>query len=177
MQDSLTKLMTNRASVEAQLSLVMSRLRFLGITISRWERFCAAFARASGATDAGGASSRPSKRPKKSKAGGSTGPTSLPDAPCGFDVRLVWDDADWQNWVESDEGRTMLTPDFSALEISGSGEDEGGIELDENVICVVTRKRCDRHAGWQKTREADFEVERAILVCVPRAQCYPFSSY
>jgi COMPASS component SPP1 len=164
LQESLSKLMTKRGSVEAHLSLVMSRLRFLGNTISRWERFCAAFAKASGATEFGGASSRPSKKSKKSKGGGPSGPTSLPDAPCGFDVRLVWDDADWHSWVESDEGRAMLTPNFSAMERSGSGEDEGGIELDENMICVVTRKRCDRHAGWQKTREADFEVERAILV-------------
>jgi COMPASS component SPP1 len=163
LQDSLSKLTAKRASIESQLSLVMSRLRFLGISISRWERFCVAFAEASGATQTREAVSRPSKKSKKSKGGG--GPTTLPDAPCGFDVRLVWDDADWENWVASEEGRAILERGLAAtIETPGSGEDEGGMELDENVICVVTRKRCDRHSGWQKTREADFEVERAILV-------------
>ncbi|KAL8277393.1 hypothetical protein RQP46_010233 [Phenoliferia psychrophenolica] len=46
-------------------------------------------------------------------------------------------------------GATSL-PDAQGLDI-----------LDE--VCLRPRKKCERHTGWQKVRQADFEVEQAVL--------------
>ena len=51
------------------------------------------------------------------------------DRPCGWDARLVWDDAEVQGW---------------------SGDvDEGG---EAGQVCMVARRRCDRHQGWVNGR-------------------------
>lgn len=66
-------------------------------------------------------------------------------------------------WANSDEGRSIL--------VDGVGFAGGAEELtraaEEGVVCLMMKKRCDRHSGWQKTREADFEAERGILVRNP----------
>jgi hypothetical protein len=36
--------------------------------------------------------------------------------------------------------------------------------IEEGVICLIMRKKCDRHLGWQKTRENDFQTEVNTLV-------------
>lgn len=36
--------------------------------------------------------------------------------------------------------------------------------LAEGVICLIMKKKCDRHMGWQKTRENDFETELRTVV-------------
>jgi COMPASS component SPP1 len=68
------------------------------------------------------------------------------DAPCGFDIRLVWDDPDWETWIATGE-----------LE----REEARPTVADETVVCVVPRKACDRHQGWQRLHEASFEAEKA----------------
>ena len=42
-------------------------------------------------------------------------------------------------------------------------EVEEGFEMPDEV-CMRPRKKCERHTGWQKVRQADFEVEKAVLV-------------
>lgn len=56
--------------------------------------------------------------------------------PCGWDSRLIWDDAAIEKWDES-RGEGPLC--------------DGG-------------KRCDRHQGWQKTVAAALDVEGAVIV-------------
>lgn len=86
---------------------------------------------------------------------------------CGFDERLVMDEEEWAEWVESEEGRR-------AFEGYGIGEETEAMEVDpadkakeleivENVVCF-RRKKCERHGGWQKLKKADFELEQRLLV-------------
>lgn len=88
-----------------------------------------------------------------------TGPTNIPEAQCGLDVRLVFDSAQWEEWVKSEEGREVL----GKVEVEG-GE---GVRMDEEDmerVCLMPRKQCDRHTGWQKVREADFDTEKSVIV-------------
>lgn len=56
--------------------------------------------------------------------------------PCGWDARLLWDDAAVEVW-DGSRGDGVLC--------------DGG-------------KRCDRHQGWQKTVAAGLDVEGAVIV-------------
>lgn len=59
--------------------------------------------------------------------------------PCGWDARLLWDDATVEAW-DGSRGDGALC--------------DGG-------------KRCDRHQGWQKTVAAGLDVEGAVIVGSP----------
>ena len=82
-----------------------------------------------------------------------------PDRECGFDRRLVLGEREFGDWCESEDGQRTL---------SGSDEDEdhsregqsGGAMDGARWWCEETRKKCDGHAGWQKWRKVDFEMER-----------------
>lgn len=74
-------------------------------------------------------------RPKKSKSKSSS---KSDDRICGWDSRLTADD--WE-----------------ILDLVASGE--------KVEACMVARRRCDRHQGWQKTIAASLEVEAHCLVC------------
>ncbi|SCV67928.1 BQ2448_49 [Microbotryum intermedium] len=97
---------------------------------------------------------------------------NLPEAQCGFDSRIVLDDLVWQEWIETDEARRV----FEKAEVDALAQAEGGtatplvgaatMSLDEDElqnVCMWPRKECPRHQAWQKVREADFQVERAVL--------------
>lgn len=178
-----------RAGLEAAVRLVEYRLAYLRIAIRRWEALCQATAdeMASAGIDleevagqnakssgGGGGRKNRGKRSGASKKKGPVAATSLPDAQCGFDVRLVFDNKDWQATVDSPGVQAMLAA-------QREGEDAHLLELalgDLDGVCLETKKRCDRHTGWQKIREADFAVEKAVLVrlwrCLParnRVRC------
>ncbi|GAA5878847.1 hypothetical protein JCM3774_000984 [Rhodotorula dairenensis] len=158
-----------RAGLEAAIRLVEQRLAYLRVAIRRWETLCQATAdemvsagidleEAAGQKGGGGRKSR-GKRSGPSKKKGPVAATSLPDAQCGFDVRLVFDDKDWRATVETESIRDMLAA-------QAEGDQARLVELvkgDLDGVCLETRKRCDRHQGWQKIREADFAVEKAVL--------------
>ena len=58
-------------------------------------------------------------------------------------------------------------PIRSMLAAQADGDEVRLVELvkgDMEGVCLETRKRCDRHQGWQKIREADFAVDKAVLV-------------
>ncbi|GAA5930468.1 hypothetical protein JCM3775_004401 [Rhodotorula graminis] len=159
-----------RASLRDKRRLVQLRKTYLGIAVRRWEALCVATAaelKREG-IDVGGVdeeevvSERKSGGRRKGKGGakkkGPQAPTSLPTAQCGLDVRLVLDEAAWRAWVEG-EGRDML-------DVEQRGDTEGATAraLDNlEGVCLETRKRCDRHAGWQKLRDLDFKLEEAVL--------------
>ncbi|KDE06932.1 hypothetical protein MVLG_02819 [Microbotryum lychnidis-dioicae p1A1 Lamole] len=97
---------------------------------------------------------------------------NLPEAQCGFDSRIVLDDPVWEEWIETDEARRV----FEKGEADALARAEGGattptmgasmIGLDDDGlqnVCMWPRKECPRHQAWQKVREADFQVERAVL--------------
>lgn len=160
-----------RAGLEAAIKLVEQRLAYLRVAIRRWETLCQATAdemvsagidleEAAGQKGGGGGRKSRGKRSGPSKKKGPVAATSLPDAQCGFDVRLVFDDKDWRTTVETDFIRDMLAA-------QSEGDQARLVDLvkgDMDGVCLETRKRCDRHQGWQKIREADFAVEKAVLV-------------
>jgi len=74
---------------------------------------------------------------------------------CMFDKRVLMDEGDWEEWVESEDGRR-------AFEGGGTDGEEDAEEL-KKWLCQG-KKKCDRHAGWQKARMADFELEKDVLV-------------
>jgi COMPASS component SPP1 len=144
---SLDQLVARRMSVEAQHSVVNYRLRYLRLALQRWQHSCAAFKETNPV--------QPTKK-SKSKSGASA---SAADGPCGFDVRLVWDDKDFADWVGSEGGRRVFA-------VSDNQEEETQAEVfavetvteqEEGLVCGLSRKKCDRHTGWQKMREADYE--------------------
>ena len=137
LQSPLDDLVIRRTKIEYSLSLVTSRSAYLAKVVQRWESLCTAHLEVN-----------PTQSNKKSKSSRSGGQT-LSEAPCGFDVRLVWDDKDWEAWLAGERGRLVTMG--SHLERVDEDREEDG------VICLLTRRKCDRHTGWQKMREADYE--------------------
>lgn len=129
LQDSLKATRGKRRAVEQELESVIRREQYLHNAVKRSEQLVTAH------NAANPVASQKSKKSKKNPHSAS----AQGDAPCGFDVRLVWDDRDLQAWAD--------------------GEVQTG-EEEEGLICMVSRRKCDRHTGWQKTKEADYFVER-----------------
>lgn len=169
-----------RAALRGAVGRVELRLVYLRVAIQRWEKLCADTARAlieanavapagedtdeaaAAAAAAAAGNSRKGKRKGKGsgKKKGPTAPTSLPEAQCGLDVRLCFSDAEWRAWCVGDEGRAIL-------EAAQGGDVDLAVELDAaqlDHVCLTTRKDCNRHQGWQKVREADFALEKAVFV-------------
>lgn len=161
-----------RAGLRDKLRLVQQRKAYLGIAVRRWEALCVATAAELkregidiGVDEEEAVNERKSGSRRKGRGGGAgkkkgpQAPTSLPTAQCGLDVRLVLDEAAWRAWVEG-EGRDML-------EAEERGDAQGAVSraLDNlEGVCLETRKRCDRHQGWQKLRDQDFRLEESVLV-------------
>ncbi|GAA6019027.1 hypothetical protein JCM10207_006292 [Rhodosporidiobolus poonsookiae] len=158
-----------RRALEDKVLLVQRRVDYLAVAVRRWEALCQATAdemQQAGidiatAVAAGGGRRRGGGGGNKKKKG-PVSATSLPDAQCGLDVRLVYDAAAWAAWVADpgpEGGRAIL-------EAKERGEEERVLEMALGTIegvCLETRKKCERHTGWQKVREADFHVEKAVL--------------
>ncbi|KAH9818522.1 hypothetical protein DFH28DRAFT_116887 [Melampsora americana] len=195
LRKELENIIDRKFHLDSQLQIVTSRLRYLQFAIHRWENMCIETARALASQDLQEfdpetatvsltSTVKPKKGPAKGKARGRVAlkkplngldsATGSNEAPCGFDVRLVWDDRDWIPWASSDQFSAMM----SASNLEGSERTHEGVlvsmqdsevrqDLDqaisEGVICLIMKKRCDRHMGWQKTRENDFETERGTL--------------
>ncbi|GEM12127.1 zinc finger, PHD-type protein [Rhodotorula toruloides] len=165
----LAEAASRRSKLEETIGLVDRRLRYLTVAVKRWEALCQATAdemvsagidlNAATPMSTQGGKGRKDRRRTGGKKKGPVAATSLPDAQCGLDVRLVYDDATWRDFVASPYGTELL-------EAQAGGEAEKVLELalgDLEGVCLETRKRCERHGGWQKVREADFAVEKAVL--------------
>lgn len=165
MQSRLRKSMQHRQALHSQIELIDARALYLKLAVRRWEVLCKATADTLAAEQMGGDEEeedkpkKPKKRSHQKKPTG-TGPTSLPEAPCGLDHLLVLDSDAWRAWLESDEGvdvmrRAKEDPTAEVLRY----EDE-----DLEHVCLKQKKQCARHLEWQKTREQDFAVEKAVIV-------------
>ncbi|GAA5828022.1 hypothetical protein JCM11251_005694 [Rhodosporidiobolus azoricus] len=166
--DKLDETERRAERLREMVRMVELRIVYLKIAIKRWEALCQATAdemQQAGidlaqAVAAGGGRRRGGGGASKKKKGPPAA-TSLPDAQCGLDVRLVYDDKAWAAWVKDDSpegGRAIL----DAQERGDEGRViEVALEMLSGV-CLETRKRCERHTGWQKVREADFQVEKAV---------------
>lgn len=175
LQEKLVDLAPRRQFLESKLSFISARLRYLIIAIRRWEAICQATAQVLAAEGLG---EKSSKSAAAKRGGGrksnalnrKAAATNMADAQCGFDVRLVYGDEEWEVWVSSTEGIAILgaggVGGDSSVEGSVAPEGAAGMDIIEGV-CLLPRKKCERHTGWQKVREADFEVERAVLVSFP----------
>jgi COMPASS component SPP1 len=141
----LAAIASQKDAVTANVELLNIRLAYLQTAVEKWEAMVERHEAARAAAAAAGSKS-PAKRSKASKDKISN------EAPCGFDVRLSWEDEDWGEWVYSDEGRAAL---------SRPAREDGLAEVGGDNVCTITRKRCDRHQGWQRSIEASFEVEKA----------------
>ncbi|TFK57249.1 hypothetical protein OE88DRAFT_1650892 [Heliocybe sulcata] len=79
---------------------------------------------------------------------------------CGWDQRLCFDDDEWAEF-----GAGVLES-YEDSQEDASHEVEGGMQVDGPIAehgewWCKGKKKCDRHAGWQKLRiaEADFDKE------------------
>lgn len=143
---SLESNVLKQKALEKQLASIDQRLQYLHSAIRRSEELVAAHIAANPTA---------SSKTKRSKTKTAAPAGAAGDAPCGFDVRLVWSDKDFDGWAETDAGRRALSLD----------EHDAGpaYEAEEGLICMLPKRKCDRHTGWQKTKEADYEVEKAGL--------------
>jgi len=83
---------------------------------------------------------------------------------CGYDARLGMDEADWEEWVESDDARRAYEGHGIGELEPESNEEDRRMELSEVSRYVCRAKgKCTRHAGWQKLKRSDFELEQRIL--------------
>ncbi|GAA5910660.1 SPP1 family PHD finger domain-containing protein [Sporobolomyces salmoneus] len=199
LESKLEETNQRRKGLGEAISMVEKRLKYLKIVIKRWERLCQATAdelanagmgpstaTGGGTTTSenvvketkkkGGKGGGGKKKGKQGKKKGPVAATSLPEAQCGLDVRLVYDDEAWREWVELEsvrvqegeaEGEEGEEPGGKKiLEAQERGEEQVVIEMALEMlsgVCLETRKKCERHTGWQKLREADFQVEKAVL--------------
>lgn len=115
LRTQLSDLTDRRWNLNSQSQLVTSRLRYLRFSIHRWEKMCIETARALASQDhleidnpnenpISMIDSKTKKSSTKGKAkakatskksfNGLGSVTGSNEAPCGFDVRLIWDDRD-----------------------------------------------------------------------------------
>lgn len=148
--DTLAKI----KALEVKGTFISSRLRYLKIAVRRWQAICHATAQQLAAEGLG----KQTKNQKKKV--GPVGAVNAPEAQCGMDSRLVYDDLEWQRWLEN-EGKEVLG-DSESREGSGTPLAGLGMEIIDGV-CLNLRKKC-QHSGWQQVKEADFDVELAVVV-------------
>lgn len=95
---------------------------------------------------------------------------------CGYDARMGMDEDAWEEWVESDDGRRAFVGygigAHANANMNANGEppaEDEEMEMEmrelEKFICNGPKKKCERHAGWQKLKKMDFDLEKDITVC------------
>ncbi|KAG8978878.1 hypothetical protein FRB94_012607 [Tulasnella sp. JGI-2019a] len=92
---------------------------------------------------------------------------------CGYDLRLGMGEDVWEDFVESEDGRRAFEgygigvdprkETMDAVELRAVQADEE-LELKEleKSLCNRPKRKCERHAGWQKLKKADFDLEKDI---------------
>jgi hypothetical protein len=115
----------------------------------------------------------------KSKSKSKPAGASSDDRPCGWSGVLIWDEHEVGDWdgevpILPEELQRPADADVAAAEIAEriNGAREGMGEWD---WCDRPRKRCERHAGWQKTVPLSLEREAEELVCT-FLHCVAFSA-
>lgn len=97
--------------------------------------------------------------PKKKKSKFDSGPAA--NRVCGFDERLVLDEAEWAAWVRSDEG----TQTVGALDAAPEADDAPRdvvqyMQHEGDWWCGKSKKRCDAHSACVSSSPS--------LACSPR---------
>ncbi|BEI79950.1 hypothetical protein CcaverHIS002_0104790 [Cutaneotrichosporon cavernicola] len=136
----LSSLQRQSADAERALAILARRQAMLAYAVGVWESLVP------------GVVEEPKKRSKNKKRDGEKDPR-----PCGFDLRLVWSDAEVAVWDGSE--REATPPQEEEVD----KEKETALERAARLgLCAVGR-RCERHAGWQKTLAVQLEVEATQL--------------
>lgn len=138
-------------SVKAAIQLVQRRQLILEDVIARCEALPPLAGALNGNESVAAPNSKSSKKSSSRKGGASD------DRPCGWERRLIWDD-----------NAVLAAPEPSAL-ASEDQQEQGKIiepaeEDGDRLPCLNPRRKCDRHAGWQKTVAALLENEAYQLV-------------
>ncbi|KAH8120353.1 hypothetical protein DFH11DRAFT_1559697 [Phellopilus nigrolimitatus] len=80
---------------------------------------------------------------------------------CGWDQRLCFGD---EEWVEFGEGVLESYEDSTPNGHANGSEDQDDMQTDEQVVdgewWCRGKKKCERHAGWQKLRSAEIKFEK-----------------
>jgi COMPASS component SPP1 len=139
---------TKKAEELRKVGLIDKRLKILKVSILRWEELFKA-TMSSIRTSSEGLEQEWTSNKKSSK---SKSNVIASEAPCGFDRRIIMSDELFKNWIETDQGKYSMV------------YKEGGVEGEENWICLLSKKKCVRHEGWKEIKEADWEVEKSVLV-------------
>ncbi|KAK9900411.1 hypothetical protein P389DRAFT_177201 [Cystobasidium minutum MCA 4210] len=188
LQANLADYVARREALENSLALANARLTYFNYAKGKWrlswvDRASQQQALKPSAASGNKKASAKAKAAAAKSGGGEEGDKMLAapaDAPCGFDVRLVWDDRDWQEWLESEEGVKIMQiaedylnagpnadpAEYIKVDEAQQGEEAaaGGEEgEEEGLVCTLSKKKCDRHAAWQRLRQADFDVEKNSL--------------
>ncbi|KAF2816981.1 uncharacterized protein BDZ99DRAFT_6298 [Mytilinidion resinicola] len=91
-----------------------------------------------------------------------------PKEVCGYDRRLAWSETEFAGWRASKIGKASLKHNTlepadddvaaeSGAEEESVAEKEAGDDVDNSALC--TKKRCARHANWQKINLQDARLE------------------
>ena len=169
LQTALDAVIEKRQKVERAINLALERLNFLNVARNRADAAGRAHAAASASQST---SAKSSKNKTKNKSAASS---QAAEAPCGFDVRLVWDEQQFADFLQSPEYHALQEriaeitadyPDGETAEVFDQLLQDSTVHSrdDDDLICDLSRRKCDRHSGWAKLREADFESERVVLV-------------
>jgi COMPASS component SPP1 len=126
-------------SLQSQISATMEAIEL----VQRRQQVLAevierAAAMASVAPVVNGDEAKSSKTKRKGNGGGGD------VGPCGWEPMLVWDDDEVRAWQGT--------------------EGEGTSQADGDVACMLPKRRCERHLGWQRTANASLEMEARALV-------------
>lgn len=170
LETALQKIIDRRNNVESAIKLASDRIAYLHIARQRSDAACRRHA------SMAHAGVTVSSKSKKSRSAGAAAQNA--DAPCGFDVHLVWNDAQFKEFLINPIGWPAMQTKISsaAADIGANNDDDPAVydrlldlqddeeEAEEGVRCMLPRRKCDRHSGWAKLREADFEAERSVLV-------------
>lgn len=94
---------------------------------------------------------------------------------CGFDARLSWSDAEFEEWRLSAKGKAALMtgtleapskdldPEDAVVENDGEKKTDAAKEKEEVGFGVCLKKRCERHKQWVKVQQQDIKFEENEL--------------
>lgn len=86
---------------------------------------------------------------------------------CGYDSRLSWSEAQFEEWRNSPDGKHTLTTGTlqapSSDELRADARDPNADEEDESTRGVCQKKRCERHKQWIKVHLNGLRFEEARI--------------
>lgn len=136
LNEQLAKIAAAKENARRRHARLKDRVRFVG--------FVKAFAVREAESRMGHSNGGSGKSNGKSGGGGAAAMKEF----CGYDRRLEWSDAEWDEWRKSAEGVAVFAQEAIARTASPAGSPEGLDNDGESITC--DRKRCLRHTDWPK---------------------------